>query len=95
MYRVELDVDGNFVDIRNLRFERKVADVLLGVQRGVDVYFRFDSKENQVNERCFHFSGVTAPWGDDKCFEKVIEKIEAEKKIVTEIAYLPKEEILI
>lgn len=92
MYNIELDFKGNFVEIRNVRLHKKVADVVLGIQRGVDVYFRFDSKENQVNERCFHFTGVSTVWSDEKCLQEVIKRIESGELIKTQINYLPKTE---
>lgn len=88
---VELDSKGNFVDIRNIRFECKVADVLLGVQRGIDVYFRFDSHDNLINERCFHWSGQNEdPWSNEKCLEEVIKVINQGGVIKTTIGYPPK-----
>ena len=41
-------------------------------------------------ERCFHFSSVGAPWGDEKCMEEVMKKLESSGIVKTEIAYPPK-----
>lgn len=95
--RIELDKQGNFVEATGIRFHKKVADVVLGIQRGVDVYFRFETQMNKTltNERCLHFTGVTTPWSDEKCFEKVIERLNEGGVIKTQINYPPKIEELL
>jgi len=92
--RIELDKKGNFVDATNIRFHKKVADVTLGIQRGVDVYFRFETQMNKLltNERCLHFTSLTTPWSDEKCLQEVVKRIESGELIKTQINYPPKTE---
>jgi hypothetical protein len=91
--KIELDIEGNFLEATDFTFHRKESNTLLGIQRGVDVYFRFKSKDGrQLNERCFHFSSVGAPWSNEKCMEEVMKKLESGGIVKTEITYPPKTE---
>lgn len=92
--KIELDVKGNFVEITNIRFQKKVADIVLGIQRGIDVYFRFETQMNKLltNERCLHFTGPhLTVWSDEKCLEEVIKVLKSGQIIKTKINYPQKE----
>ena len=92
--RIELGQKGNFVEPTNIRFHKKVADVVLGIQRGIDVYFRFETQMNKplTNERCLHFTGPhLTVWSDQKCLEEVIKVLKSGQIIKTKINYLPQE----
>lgn len=87
-YNIQLDTLENYVEVTNVTFYKKVADVVLGVQRGVDVYFKFlVNGSTEFSERCLHFSEQTEPWTNKQCLEKVIERIESGELIKTEIKY--------
>lgn len=67
------------------------ADILLGVQRGIDVHISFLTQEKKTllpNYRIIHFKGVHGSiWSESKAKDKIIEFVESGGKLISNPAY--------
>jgi len=79
--KAKIDNDKREQEITFLQVDQLVHDVILGVQRGVDVYVSFLTEEKGgylKNSRCVHFSAVsTSKWTEEKALTEVMKHIEA------------------
>lgn len=82
---------GQKQEIMMLSIVRLDADIVLGIQRGIDVHISFLTEENTKllpNYRVIHFKGVhSSIWNEKKAEKKIIEYIEAGNKLVSNQKY--------
>ncbi len=82
-------------EISNLKVENLKADILLGVQRGVDVHISFTTVEKMRtlhNMRTIHFKGShSSIWNKEKALLQIKEFIESGNKLISNQKYIEEE----
>jgi len=94
-----IDSLNRYQEITFLSIIKLEADILLGIQRGIDVYFQFltehevnGKKHPLKNVRCLHFTGPHKKiWDETEALNRVIAYIDDKNIVISNPHYIKEE----